>query len=112
MFVHQYQINFLYVLKSYTTFNNSDIEKFRNEIKETFRNNFLNYFNNETECKYSFYKCNLPKADVATFVNDNFRQLNGKCFLTNKNELIIAKSIADNNINHLLQNFEKINTLV
>ncbi len=26
LFVHQYQINFLYVLKSYTSFNNSDIE--------------------------------------------------------------------------------------
>lgn len=111
LFVHQYKINFLYVLKSYTTFNNSDIEKFRNEIKETFRNNFLNYFNNETECKYSFYKCNLSEEHVAIFVNDNFRQLNGKCFLTNTNELIVAKSVDDYNIDHLLQNFQKITKL-
>ncbi|WP_265427045.1 hypothetical protein [Chryseobacterium sp. YIM B08800] len=111
LFVHQYKINFLYVLKSYTTFNNSDIEKFRNEIKETFRNNFLNYFNNETECKYSFYKCNLSEEHVAIFVNDNFRQLNGKCFLTNTKELIVAKSVDDNNIDHLLQNFQKITKL-
>lgn len=111
LFVHQYQINFLYVLKSYTTFNNSDIEKFRNEIKETFRNNFLNYFNNETECKFSFYKYNLPIEDIPSFVNENFRELNGKCFLTNTNELIIAKSTDGNKLDHLLENFQKINKL-
>jgi len=112
LFVHQYQINFLFVLKSYTTFNNLDIKKFRNEIKETFRNNFLNYFNNEAECNFSFYKCNLATNDIPNFVNENFRELNGKCFLTNTNELIIAKSTDGTELNHLLQNFQKIINLV
>src|SRR5690606_24137393 len=37
LFVHQYKINFLYVLKSYTQFGNQTIEKFRTETKTMFR---------------------------------------------------------------------------
>lgn len=111
LFVHQYQINFLYVLKSYTTFNYSDIEKFRNEIKETFRNNFLNYFNNKIECGFEFYESTLPPEDHSEFVIQNFRHLNGKCFRTIDNKLLLAKYSVDNSLHHLLHNFKKIDIL-
>ncbi len=44
LFVHQYKINFLYVLKAYSQFGNMTIEKFRRETKDKFRNNFINFF--------------------------------------------------------------------
>lgn len=112
LFVHQYKINFLYVLKSYTTFNTTDIDNFRNEIKETFRNNFLNFFNKAEECGFVFYKCTLQPSEFQTYVDKHFRELNGKCFLTNDNVLLMAKYKSDDSLNHLLLDFQKIDNLV
>ena len=45
LFVHQYKINFLYVLKSYSTFSETKIVDFRDKSKEKFRNKFVDFFN-------------------------------------------------------------------
>jgi hypothetical protein len=113
LFVHQYQINFLYVLKSYTNFNSSDIEVFRKEVKKEFRDNFVSFFNNKEECQFSFYKCTLSTEEIPKFVSDHFRELNGKCFLTNQNELLFAKHNDENDSldNLLLTHFEELNFL-
>ncbi|WP_252970953.1 hypothetical protein [Aliarcobacter cryaerophilus] len=47
LFVHHYNINFLFVLKSYTIFNSFEIEAFRKECKDKFRENFISYLTKE-----------------------------------------------------------------
>lgn len=111
LFVHQYKINFLYVLKAYTTFNNFKIIEFREEIKNKFRTNFIQYFNDPGKCKFSLYQSVLDSEKHETFLNENFKQLNGKCFCTIDDRLILAKHETDETINHLLSNFEKLKEL-
>lgn len=112
LFVHQYKINFLYVLKSYTTFNAGEIEKFRTDTRKKFRENFLQFFNDSEKCGYEFYQSELPEEQHQEFVTNNFRLLNGKCFRTIDKRLIIAKSNVDNSLIDLLNNFKKIDKLV
>lgn len=111
LFVHQYKINFLYVLKSYTTFNSNEITIFRKEVKETFRNNFLEFFNNSTECKFEFFESKIKKENYSDFVENNFRKLNGKCYCTIDNRLILAKHIKDASLDSLMGNFIKTEKL-
>ena len=112
LFVHQYKINFLYVLKSYTTFNAGEIEKFRTDTRKKFRENFLQFFNDSAKCGYEFYQSELHEEQHQDFVTNNFRLLNGKCFRTIDKRLIIAKSNVDNSLIDLLNNFKKIDKLV
>lgn len=108
LFVHQYKINFLYVLKSYTAFNNTEIEKFRTQIKVRFRQNFLAFFNDKNQCSFEFYECTLPEDEHRDFVERNFRKMNGKCFRTIDDRLILAKSFGDNSLTEILTNFKKV----
>lgn len=113
LFVHQYKINFLYVLKSYTAFNSTEIEKFRIQTKRKFRDNFLKFFNDTAACSFEFYECLLPEREHHDFVEKNFRLLNGKCFRTVDNRLLLAKYINDNSLkSDVLSNFRKVAQLV
>lgn len=111
LFVHQYKINFLYVLKAYTNFNESEIQTFRKEVKETFRNHFLNFFNNCDECDFEFYESILKPDNYKTIIEPNFRKLNGKCFCTIDNRLLLAKHKNDTELETLLKYFTKIDKL-
>lgn len=111
LFVHQYKINFLYVLKAYTNFNESEIQIFRKEVKETFRNHFLDFFNNGKECYFEFYECILNKTEFSDFIEKNFKRLNGKCFCTIDNRLLLAKHRKDTTIEDLLGYFIKLKEL-
>lgn len=108
LFVHQYKINFLYVLKAYTTFNHFRISEFRTEIKKTFRTNFIKYFNDPEKCKFSFYQSVLNSEKHQTFLNENFKQLNGKCFCTIDDRLILAIHESDSTLDYLLDHFAKV----
>lgn len=99
LFVHQYKINFLYVLKSYSQFRNQTIKKFREQTKKRFRANFIDFFNSE-KSKFELYE--YKKEDFKEFVNDNFRKLNGKTYLTLDKKLILAKYENDNSLNDLI----------
>ena len=103
LFVHQYKINFLYVLKSYTQVSNRVIEKFRKETKIMFRNNFIDFLSDKDKSEFELYeyKCN----DIKDFVEKNFRLVNGKCFKTNDNKLILAKYCEDKTIENLIDKF-------
>lgn len=103
LFVHQYKINFLYVLKSYTQFGNQTIEKFRTETKTMFRKNFVEFFSNKDKSKFELYE--YQKENIEDFIETNFRMLNGKCFKTIDNKLILAKYINDTNLEPLLFDF-------
>ncbi|MBF4470735.1 hypothetical protein [Flavobacterium sp. HJJ] len=91
LFVHQYQINFLYVLKSYSAFNETKIKDFRDKTKLEFRNKFMKFFNNSAVSKFEIYEKDLSNEDAKILVENNFKLLNGKCFYTNDNKLLIGK---------------------
>jgi hypothetical protein len=107
LFVHQYRINFLYVLKSYSSINIKVIDNFRKETKKKFRDNFIEYFNLATECGFELFEKNFEGTDLEKFVSDNFRNLNGKCISVNGNKLLIAKHSQDNEINSLITDFKR-----
>jgi hypothetical protein len=111
LFVHQYKINFLFVLKAYTNFNNREIEIFREEVKLTFRCNFLEFFNDSSRCGFELYESIINKTEYSAFIEINFKRLNGKCFCTNDNRLLLAKHNNDSSINDLLLKFKKIEKL-
>lgn len=111
LFVHQYKINFLYVLKSYTTFNSNEITIFRKQVKETFRNNFLEFFNDSRESKFEFFEYSGEELNFTDFVTNNFRTLNGKCYCTIDDRLILAKHIEDKTLNSILKHFTKAEKL-
>lgn len=104
LFVHQYKINFLYVLKAYSQFGNMTIEKFRRETKDQFRNNFIEFFSNK-KSEFEFYK--YEKQDLKNFVDKNFRKINGKTFITKDEKLILAKHKEDESLNEILNEFKE-----
>lgn len=96
LFVHQYKINFLFVLKAYTNFNTVKTQKFREEVKRDFRKHFIDYFNNSKSCEFEFYKCKSRLLkDYEMIVSENFKSLNGKCYLNTEKELILARHLED-----------------
>jgi len=89
LFVLQYRINFLFVLKSYTAANNLRSVAFRNSTKEIFRKEFIDYFNDSDKCKFKLYERQFESIPVA-FVNEHFRLLNGRAITVNENTLLLA----------------------
>lgn len=104
LFVHQYKINFLYVLKAYSQFGNMTIEKFRRETKDKFRNNFINFFSSK-KSEFEFYE--YENQDFEKFVEKNFRKINGKSFITKDEKLILAKHKGDDSLNEILNEFKE-----
>lgn len=107
LFVHQYMINFLYVLKSYTQFRKQTIETFRAETKKIFRNNFVAFFSNKSKSKFELYE--YEQNNIEEFIETNFRLVNGKCFKTIDDKLILAKYDSDTSIDKLLNEFKTFN---
>ena len=90
LFVLQYRINFLFVLKSYTSINPSKIYNFRTGVKNYFRNEFLKYFNSPFYCEFRFYEKDFQEDELISFVNENFRLINGKVIKIKENTLLIG----------------------
>lgn len=90
LFVHQYQINFLYVLQAYSAFNHNKIKEFREKTKEVFRNQFVDFFNDFSKSEFKIYEKILDEEYTKKLVSENFRLLNGKCFYTNDQRLLIS----------------------
>jgi hypothetical protein len=112
LFVHQYKINFLFVLKAYTNFNTIKTEEFRDVVKRDFRKHFIDFFNDAKSCDFEFYKCKLTTSkDYESIVSDNFKSLNGKCYVNMEAELILAKHIEDGIEESIMELFEPIREL-
>lgn len=112
LFVHQYKINFLFVLKAYTNFNTIKTQKFREEVKRDFRKHFIDFFNDSKSCEFEFYKCKSTSLkDYESIVSDNFKSLNGKCYVNMETELILAKHIEDGIEESIMEVFEPITEL-
>ena len=110
LFVHQYKINFLYVLKSYSSFSNTKIIDFRDTTKEKFRNKFIEFFNNSDKSSFEILEKDFSKETAKELVESNFKLLNGKCYYSKENILLIAKHIKDKSLDEFIMkyNFEKI----
>jgi len=108
LFVHQYRINFLFVLKAYTSFNSIKTQEFRSEVKINFRKRFIDFFNDSEACKFKFYKFIAKYSEYETIVRDNFKSINGKCFLNIDGELIIAEHNKDTIEKSIMVRFERI----
>ena len=88
LFICQYTINYLFVLNSYTGLSESSMIEYREEAKTKFREKFIEYFEQNNISKFTFYKLEMPNLE--SFVNDNFKLLNGKCFSLNDKTLLVA----------------------
>ena len=108
LFVHQYSINFLFVLKAYTAYTPTSLQKFQLEVKNIFRSGFIDYFNNPQLSQFTFYKSTIDEEQTNDYIKDNFKKLNGKCITTIDGRLILAKHAADNSLNPFLNDFEPI----
>lgn len=103
LFVHQYQINFLFVLQSYSTFNESRIKEFREKTKRVFRNKFVDFFNDFAKSDFKIYEKVIDKVSAEKLVSENFKLLNGNCFYTVDEKLLISMFKDDSNINSFVK---------
>ncbi|RFN60376.1 hypothetical protein [Marixanthomonas ophiurae] len=106
LFVHQYTINFLFVLKAYTAYTPTSLQKFQLEVKNIFRSGFIDYFNNPQLSQFTFYQSTIAEEQKADYIRDNFKSLNGKCITTVDSRLILAKHAKDDSLTPFLDNFE------
>lgn len=107
LFVHQYKINFLYVLKSYSSSNISHLKEFRENTKKKFRDSFIDFFNDNSKCEFEIFEKEFEENNIREFVKEHFHILNGKMFSIVANNLIIAKHNTDSLIDKLLADFHK-----
>jgi len=93
LFIHYYDINFLFVLKSYSQINSMKLKEFRLRCKMKFRATLIEYLNNKYVFSEQIFKDN--KA-LKTYVNTNFRNLVGKIYCTEeKPTRLIHASLKD-----------------
>ncbi|MDA8595223.1 hypothetical protein N9L20_01975 [Flavobacteriaceae bacterium] len=112
LFVHQYKINFLFVLKAYTNFNTIKNQEFRKEVKRNFRSHFIDFFNDSKSCEFEFYKCkSTTLKEYESIVTKNFKSLNGKCYVNKESELILAKHIEETIEESIMEIFEPMTKL-
>jgi len=106
LFVHEYKINFLFVLHSYCAKSISNLLSFRNETKVFFRDRLKSYFKNDQMSGFEFkIKRFNNSQDLENYMKANFRVLIGKVISINDTTLLLAKNIkySSNNIE-----FEKL----
>jgi hypothetical protein len=102
LFVHQYMINFLFVLKSYSQLPKNKVFNFRSDVKKMFRSNFIKFLNDLQKSDFELFEYN--GIDLENFVENNFRVLHGKCIKTSEHILLIAKHRLDRSLDQFNQN--------
>ena len=91
LFIHEYKLNFLYVLKSYTSNNESSIKEFRSETKKHFREKFVQFFNSPSNSGFFVIEEEFEdQEELKAYVDTNFKNLNGRCISVG-NTLLTAK---------------------
>ncbi|NVJ52575.1 MAG: LlaJI family restriction endonuclease [Campylobacteraceae bacterium] len=91
LYVYYYDINFLFVLSTYTKKDFTTLYKFRDNMKKEFRKNFIQYFKKQRN--FMFYYSDFENINsLENFVNKNFKILNGKIYRSKPlpNRLIFA----------------------
>ncbi|MFN4915372.1 MAG: hypothetical protein ACK5FT_08650 [Sphingomonadales bacterium] len=96
LFVNHYSINFLFVLKSYTSKSSFELEKYRVEIHKKFRANFVSYLKKQN--LFKFYHTEFENKELLKqFIDTEFRKLTGRVYISKSNDrrLIIAVNGSD-----------------
>lgn len=96
LFINYYSINFLFVLKAYTTKSSFELENYQTQIHQIFRKNFVSYLKNHSNFK--FYQSEFETIDSArAFIYKEFRNLTGRIYISKSNEqrLILAVNNSD-----------------
>ncbi|MHA6697756.1 hypothetical protein [Chryseobacterium sp. A321] len=91
LFINYYEINFLFVLNSYTNYSPDKILETRQLFKNTFKTHFRAYFKNHSG--FNFYGFNFnSEQELKEFVDVEFRHITGRVIRTisNPNKLILA----------------------
>lgn len=84
LFIHYYNINFLFVLKSYSQFNSVNLKLFREKCKKTFKKSIVEYL----DSIFEFHKKEFADLDeIQNFVDTNFRKYNGMMYRLKNEEL-------------------------
>lgn len=100
-----YNINFLYVLKTYTSKHSSLREEFKKETRKKFHDDFLELLDDH----YVFYAV-WPKTSEKDFVDAHFRMLAGKIFKPADLKCLILAlektSIDDNDVKDMWEKIE------
>lgn len=76
LFALHYDINFLYIIKKYSRKKASEYVKFRHDIREKCRDNFVKFLDE----KYNFYQVMIPSEQIPCFVEVYFYALEGRVF--------------------------------
>ena len=111
LFVHRYKINFLFVLRSYTGFTLTQARIFKKEVRKTFKQHFIDFFNDESQCGFKFYISRLPREEYPSFIDTHFKMLIGKCYTTDDGRLILAKHKRDDSLNEIMDSFKPLETI-
>lgn len=92
LFIHEYKLNFLYVLKSYTSTNELSIQEFRSKTKKNFREKFIKFFNSPIDSGFFVIQEEFEdQSSLKSYVDANFKNLNGRCISVG-NTLLTAKT--------------------
>lgn len=116
LFINYYEINFLFVLNSYTNYSADKTLETRQLFKNTFKTHFRAYFKNHSG--FDFYEFNFnSEQELKEFVDIEFRHITGRVIRTisNPNKLILAinpsrESKLDNNLLNRFIVFDNRNT--
>ena len=114
-----YNVNFLYVLKAYTSKQSTLRKEFRDDARDKFRKNFLKLLDKH----YLFWALYLPgwrdadyESRLEKFVNDNFRALVGRVFRsrTTPKCLIVAleREVVENSKDDAKDDYQKMREIV
>lgn len=93
LFINYYEINFLFVLNSYTNYSTDKILETRQVFKNIFKTHFKSYFKNHSGFNFYEFKFNTEE-ELREFVDFEFRNLTGRIIrrLSKPNILILAVS--------------------
>ena len=109
LFVNHYSINFLFVLKSYTSKSSFELEKYRFEIHKKFWANFVSYLKKQN--LFKFYHTEFENKELLKqFIDTEFRKLTGRVYISKSNDrrLIIAVNGSDIELKeYFTDNFDK-----
>jgi hypothetical protein len=108
LYLCQYNINYLFILNSYTEISKSKLREIKQELKNKFRINFIEFLSNPDYSNYTFQKLQTQKLDL--FVKEQFRILNGNCIRFNENDsLLIAVHHENTELQKLLEDQQVLN---
>lgn len=93
LLVQRYNINFLFVLSSYTSRSSHNKVVFKNKARKQFRARMIEYFSDH----YDFFEVTPREITIVQFVEKYFRLLNGRIYQPSQmnGSVVLAKSKSD-----------------